>query len=115
MHALPMTDEAPGVYLRDVFPPPAQSLLTGVPAFLGYAGQGPVGDPQPLTLWPQFQALFGAPRADGFLAYAVRGFFENGGLRCYLGRLDDGPPPPAGPPARLAGPPAARPRGPGRP
>ncbi len=86
----PMTEhQAPGVYLQDVFPPPAPSLLTGVPAFLGYAGQGPVSEPQPLTLWPQFEAQFGAPRADGFLAYAVRGFFENGGLLCYVVRLDD--------------------------
>jgi phage tail sheath protein FI len=81
--------QAPGVYPQDVFPPPGPSLLTGVPAFLGYAVQGPVGDPQPLTLWPQFQTQFGAPRADGFLAYAVRGFFENGGLLCYVIRLDD--------------------------
>lgn len=86
----PVGDQAPGVYLQDVFPPPAPSLLTGVPAFLGYASQGPVGQPQPLTLWPQFEAQFGAPQAGGFLAYAVRGFFENGGLLCYVVRLDSG-------------------------
>ncbi len=80
--------QAPGVYLQDVFPPPAPSLLTGVPAFLGYSGQGPVGEPVPLTLWPQFEAQFGPPPATGFLAYAVRGFFENGGLLCYVVRLD---------------------------
>jgi uncharacterized protein len=80
--------QAPGVYLQDVFPPPVPSLLTGVPAFLGYAGQGPVGEPVPLTLWPQFEAQFGPPPATGFLAYAVRGFFENGGLLCYVVRLD---------------------------
>ena len=80
--------QAPGVYLQDVFPPPAPSLLTGVPAFLGYASQGPVGEPVPLTLWPQFEAQFGPPPATGFLAYAVRGFFENGGLLCYVVRLD---------------------------
>jgi len=88
--------QAPGVYPQDVFPPPAPSLLTGVPAFLGYASQGPVRQPQSLTLWPQFQAQFGAPRPDGFLAYAVRGFFENGGLLCYVVRLDDAATPLAG-------------------
>jgi phage tail sheath protein FI len=81
--------QTPGVYPQDVFPPPAPGLLTGVPAFLGYADDGPFGQPQPLTLWPQFQAQFGAPREGGFLAYAVRGFFENGGLLCYVVRLDD--------------------------
>jgi phage tail sheath protein FI len=95
-------DLAPGVYLRDVFPQPAPTLLTGVPAFLGYAGQGPVGDPQPLTLWPQFQAQFGAPQAGGFLAYAVRGFFENGGLLCYVVRLDQSATPLSGLRAGLA-------------
>jgi phage tail sheath protein FI len=81
--------QTPGVYPQDVFPPPAPGLLTGVPAFLGYADDGPPGQPQPLTLWPQFQGQFGTPREGGFLAYAVRGFFENGGLLCYVVRLDD--------------------------
>src|SRR5438105_8103795 len=80
--------QAPGVYLQDVFPPPAPSLLTGVPAFLGYAGDGKPGGPYPLTLWPQFEKRFGVPRDDGFLGYAVRGFFENGGLLCYVVPLD---------------------------
>jgi hypothetical protein len=80
--------QAPGVYQQDVYPPPAPSLLTGVPAFLGYCADGTSGAPYPLTLWPQFEAQFGAPRADGFLGYAVRGFFENGGLLCYVVPLD---------------------------
>jgi hypothetical protein len=38
--------------------------------------------------WPQFAARFGdAP--DAFLAAAVRGFFDNGGDRCYVLRLND--------------------------
>jgi phage tail sheath protein FI len=81
--------QAPGVYPQDVFPPPAPSLLTGVPAFLGYVRDGKPGPPYPLTLWPQFEARFGAPRDDGFLGYAVRGFFENGGLLCYVVPLDN--------------------------
>ena len=86
----PITDyQAPGVYPQDVFPPPAPSLLTGVPAFLGYTGDGEPGAPYPLTLWPQFETKFGAPRDDGFLGYAVRGFFENGGLLCYVVPLDE--------------------------
>ncbi len=85
----PITDyQAPGVYPQDVFPPPAPTLLTGVPAFLGYAADGKPGAPYPLTLWPQFETRFGAPRDDGFLGYAVRGFFENGGLLCYVVPLD---------------------------
>jgi phage tail sheath protein FI len=93
MAARPLArDLAPGVYLEDVFPPPGPSLLTGVPAFLGYAGpaaQVPVNEPRPLMLWPQFEADFGPGLAGGFLAHAVRGFFENGGGLCYAVRLDD--------------------------
>ena len=85
----PITDyQAPGVYPQDVFPPPAPSMLTGVPAFLGYVSGGKPDGPYALALWPQFEARFGAPRDDGFLGYAVRGFFENGGLLCYVVPLD---------------------------
>jgi uncharacterized protein len=93
--------QAPGVYRQDVFPPPPPSLLTGVPVFLGYADQEPVGEPVDLperptnvplrlTLWPQFEALIGRPTADGYLADAVRGFFQNSGVLCYVVRLEDG-------------------------
>ena len=89
MATSPIADyRAPGVYPQDVFPPPALSPLTGVPAFLGYARDGRPGAPYPLALWPEFEREFGAPRDDGFLGYAVRGFFENGGLLCYVVPLD---------------------------
>jgi hypothetical protein len=73
---------APGVYPQDVFPPPPRGLLTGVPAFLGLAG----GEPfirHRVALWPEFVAAYGAA-TKGFLATAVRGFFENDGQLCYV-------------------------------
>jgi len=102
--------QAPGVYLQDVFPPPPPSLLTGVPAFLGYADPAPLGDPPrqpprqpvPLTLWPQFEAAFVTPQANGYLADAVAGFFRNGGLLCYVFPLDNSVTPLAGLQAGLA-------------
>jgi uncharacterized protein len=87
--------QAPGVYRQDVFPPPPPALLTGVPAFLGYADQTVTESqrlayvPQRITLWPQFETLLGPPRTDGYLAYAVRGFFENDGVLCYVVPLPD--------------------------
>ena len=81
----------PGVYREDVFPPPAPTFLTGVPCFLGYSTAGQPNTPQRLTLWPQFQQLFGGQPDGGYLADAVRGFFENDGLVCYVVRLDDAP------------------------
>lgn len=80
----------PGVHRQDVFPPPPPTQLTGVPAFLGRAAAGPY-TPQRLTLWPQFEAVFGGAASgdtpDGFLADAVRGFFDNGGTLCHVVRL----------------------------
>jgi phage tail sheath protein FI len=82
----------PGVHPQDVFLAPAPSFLTGVPVFLGYTTAGIPNAPQQLTLWPQFETTFGAPRDDGYLAPAIRGFFENDGLLCYVVRLDEGRP-----------------------
>jgi uncharacterized protein len=83
----------PGVLRQDVFPPPAPVFLTGVPVFLGRAATGP-RTPRRLTLWPQFEAAYGAA-PGGFLADAVRGFFDNGGLLCHVVRLDESKPPAA--------------------
>ncbi|MGK7877653.1 MAG: phage tail sheath family protein [Xenococcaceae cyanobacterium] len=80
--------QTPGVYREEVFPTPPPVLLTGVPAFLGYVEKGEANEPQLLTLWPQFAENFGATLSDGYLAYAVRGFFENGGSLCYVVPLD---------------------------
>lgn len=44
--------------------------------------------PQRFTLWPQFERTFGKLMPYGFLAHAVRGFFENGGALCYVQLID---------------------------
>lgn len=85
---MPPTYALPGVYPEIIVPQPESPFWVGVPAFLGYCHAGPY-TPQLITLWSQVEALFGAPPEDGYLAYAVRGFFENGGQRCYLQRLPD--------------------------
>ena len=90
MYATPKT---PGVYREEIFPVPPVELRTSVPAFLGLtdAGKFPgekisFNEPKLLTLWPQFEQFFQA-RPDSYLAYTVRGFFENGGRECYVIRL----------------------------
>lgn len=40
--------------------------------------------PQRFTVWPQFEHTYGGLKPFGFLSYAVRGFFENGGPLCYV-------------------------------
>jgi hypothetical protein len=82
------TYKTPGVYREEVFLAPTAELRTGVPAFLGFAEQGPINTPQMLTHWPEFEQHFGKLRPNSYLAYAVRGFFENGGRLCYVVHLN---------------------------
>jgi hypothetical protein len=89
--------QTPGVYPEKVLLVPPAQLPTGVPALLGFARKrnpheqltgGQPYQPERLTRWPQFEQMFCTPLADGYLAHAVRGFFENGGRLCYVLPLD---------------------------
>src|SRR5215813_3387208 len=84
---------APGVYREGEFHRPRRTgFWTGVPAFLGLmrSDLGETGKPIMLTNWKQFDDYIGAKHApDCYLAYAVRGFFENVGHRCYVVLLKD--------------------------
>lgn len=79
----------PDVYLQEIIPAAEPQFLTAVPVFFGYADRGPVNEPTPIQLWPQFVATFGSVYPGGHLANAVRGFFENGGQVGYVIRLND--------------------------
>jgi hypothetical protein len=86
----------PGVYFEQVRRIPQPTFGTGVPAFLGSVPSGLTG-PDPVALdtavgldasaFAQLDARFGATWAGGYLPFAVRGFFQNGGSRCYVVRL----------------------------
>jgi uncharacterized protein len=86
------SDRIPGVYLEQQVPIQAPEFLTGVPAFLGLVGNVSAGgnNPEPIALWTQFvdRFGFGSDSSPNYLAYAVRGFFENGGRLCYVVPLD---------------------------
>lgn len=78
---------APGVYVRET----DESLYvrrsaSAVAGFVGVADKGPVGEPVLITNWAQFMDVFGGFRADSYLAYAVKAFFDNGGGVCYVTR-----------------------------
>jgi hypothetical protein len=82
----------PGVYIDEFAPgAPIEGVGTSTPAFIGIAAKGDLDTPTKLTSWQQFRALFGDEPSPGFyLWYAVRGFFENGGLVCYVVRASNG-------------------------
>jgi uncharacterized protein len=83
------TYRTPGVYIQQVKLTPGVELRTGVPILIGYAGDGEERPVQEIAQWADFQRSFGAGMpADCYLAYAVRGFFSNGGRLCYVKAID---------------------------
>ncbi len=78
-----LTLAAPGVHKDERLRPPPPALRTGVPAFLGLTA-GAAEGPQLLGRWPELAQRFGPPAAGSYLRWAVRGFFDNGGRRCYV-------------------------------
>src|SRR5262245_53348675 len=86
--------KTPGVYREEIFLKPEARLPTGVPGFIGFADAGGQGGPdfnQPVALHRRedFAARFGA-RPESYLAEVVNGFFDNGGVRCYVARAKTG-------------------------
>ena len=63
------------------------ALRTDITGFVGIAARGPIHTPVPVESWHQFEAHFGGFTGQGYLAYAVRAFFENGGRRCWVVRV----------------------------
>jgi Bacteriophage tail sheath protein len=90
----------PGVYRTpQVAALPAFVLVrTDVAGFVGFAERGPLpedidGDFDAARVavkigsWKEFLVTFGGYLGTGYLAYAVRAFFENGGATCYVVRV----------------------------
>jgi phage tail sheath protein FI len=81
--------ETPGVYYErvDAQSPQITAVRTDIAGFIGLAPKGPVDAALPVESFRQFQAHYGEFTGSAFLAYAVRGFFENGGRRCWIVRV----------------------------
>jgi hypothetical protein len=90
------TTNSPGVYVFEVASPnaPIAGAGTSTPAFLGPVPNSlstvPVDTPKLITNITEFKDAFGDFSTDpgqSLLALAVRGFFGNGGTRCYVARV----------------------------
>lgn len=79
---------APGVYIEEISigAKPIEGVSTSTAGFLGQTERGPV-DLRLIDGFGKFQALYGGFIEESYLAYAVDGFFRNGGQRCYIGRI----------------------------
>ena len=91
----------PGVY-RSPAPTPRRDLglvRTDVAAFAGWAERGPIApevipplsDPRQwairISSWDEYRLYFGGYVAHGYMPWAVRAFFENGGKTCFVVRV----------------------------
>ncbi|MCG8346181.1 MAG: phage tail sheath subtilisin-like domain-containing protein [Chloroflexales bacterium] len=90
----------PGVIFewRDVRSRAIGVLRTDIAGFVGIAERGPLHQPMKVESWTQFTSIFGSYIPQGYLAYAVEGFFANGGQICWIVRVAD---PAQARPARL--------------
>lgn len=83
----------PGVYVEEVDTgnKPIEGVSTSTAGFLGIAESGPVTSTL-ITSFSEFTRSFGryvreTTGEDRYLAYAVEGFFQNGGQRCFVARV----------------------------
>ena len=93
-----MSYNAPGVYVEEVNrgSVPIQGVSMSTAGFLGPTERGPV-EPQLVTSFSDYRRTYGGfdqYDSDGrlkgsYLAYAVAGFFDNGGQRAFIGRIID--------------------------
>ena len=86
---------APGVYVEEIStgPRPIEGVSTSTTGFVGQTERGPLL-PRLVTSWEDFVRWYGSyvdrtvpPPALKYLPYAVRGFFDNGGQRLFVGRI----------------------------
>jgi hypothetical protein len=81
----------PGVYVEEVSfgSHPIEGVSTSTTGFVGVSGRGPLLGP--LSSFREFE-LAGMSSAGVHLTLAVRGFFENGGQRCFVSQIAPGDP-----------------------
>jgi phage tail sheath protein FI len=79
---------SPGVYTREIdFSFYVKQISTSSCGMVGVAERGPINKPVLVTSWEQYINKFGSYLQAGYLAYASRAFFDNGGSVLYVNRI----------------------------
>ncbi len=79
---------SPGVYSKETdFSFYVKQISASACGMIGIAEKGPINKPTLVTSWEQFLRKFGSYIAEGYLAYAARAFFDNGGQVLYVTRV----------------------------
>jgi Bacteriophage tail sheath protein len=86
-----MRYSTPGVYIERLDQNPHRIGLrrTDIAGFVGVAVRGPLHRPVKIESLRQFTSVFGPLTRTAYLAWAVSGFFENGGRECWVVRAAD--------------------------
>jgi len=84
----------PGVYVEEIpsGSKPIEGVGTSTAAFIGYATKGPIGEPELIYKWDDYDKQFGGIRdtkkAKGDpMGFSIRAFFQNGGTAAYIVRI----------------------------
>lgn len=88
---MPVQPSYPGVYIEEI--ESGNHTIIGVDtaltSFVGRTAMGPVGDPTPCFSFGDFETLFGGRSFDYPLSYAVEDFFQNGGSKALIVRVEN--------------------------
>lgn len=88
-----------GINVVEVDGPASPTIVpapTSVAGFVGVTERGPLNTPIRVTDPGEFEAHFGGHIANGYLAYAIAGFFLNGGREAHVCRVAGSAGSPAG-------------------
>jgi len=82
---------SPGVYVEEISSgvKPIAGVGTSTGGFVGITEKGPINKATLITNWTQFVNNFGGFINDGLLAYGVYNFFNEGGTKCFVTRVDN--------------------------
>jgi phage tail sheath protein FI len=72
-------------------PPDIQPVETAVSAFVGRAKSGPANQPVSITSFNDYERIFGGLSNDSAMSFAVQSFYQNGGQKAIVLRLQAAP------------------------
>ncbi len=84
----------PGVYIEEIpsGSKPIEGVGTSTAAFVGYTTKGPIGEPELILKWDDYDNQYGGIRNTGTtegdpMGFSVSAFFQNGGGKAYIVRI----------------------------
>jgi uncharacterized protein len=82
---------SPGIYIEEIEigAKPIEGVNTSTAGFIGLTERG-TEKPTLVTGFNDFQRKLGTYIQESYLAYAVEGFFKNGGQKCFVSRIIKG-------------------------